>query len=330
MSRLFSDAGAADALGGRLIVDGVDVTDEPSASDGREGSVQATFVRPAEVIQFGPFELSALVPVAAAVIGGSIAGVIAGGLGSRVAMRISGAMTDPALIGVATTANGNRVGEVTVGGTFGLIFFGGFIAGLFGGGLYALVRPWLAGLGRWRGVAFGALLYLAFGALVVEGDNFDFRRFGSPPLNVAMFIALFPLFGVIAVPLIDRLDRSLAPGRANDLRQILAIAAAFSLALLLLPALVLLGAIISNLFEGATIERAIAMEQGSAFMLGFLGVPAVLLALRWTLTWGGHRFERPADAADRPVVLAATYLMLAALVAAGAARTVEALLELLS
>lgn len=131
-----------------------------------------------------------------AALAGTIAGILVGGLGSRVAMRISGAMSDPALIGVARTANDNIVGSVTLEGTLALTIFVGLIPGLIGGALYAAARPWLAPLGRWAGLAFGLVLLAALGPVALEPSNFDFQRFGSPALNVAMFALLFPLFGV--------------------------------------------------------------------------------------------------------------------------------------
>lgn len=51
-------------------------------------------------------------------------GVIVGGVGSRVAMRISALTTGPLCPGMVTE-NGNRCGEITLGGTLGLVLLGG-------------------------------------------------------------------------------------------------------------------------------------------------------------------------------------------------------------
>ena len=72
-----------------------------------------------------------------------------------------------------------------------------------------VVRPWLVGLGRWKGLGFGLMLLAAFGSGVIEPDNVDFRLFGPPALNVALFAVLFPLFGLAVSPLADRMDRYL-------------------------------------------------------------------------------------------------------------------------
>lgn len=69
----------------------------------------------------GQSELMREVGVAA--LAGALAGVLVGGLGSRVAMRISGAMSDQARVGLATTDNGNILGDITLGGTFALVIF---------------------------------------------------------------------------------------------------------------------------------------------------------------------------------------------------------------
>ncbi len=98
------------------------------------------------------------------------------------------------------------VGEITAGGTVFLILFGGFM-GVIGGLIYAGLRPWVAGTGRWRGVVFGVFLLATLGWTVVEGDNKDFHLFGSSLLNIAIFASLFILFGVVVVPLFDWIAR---------------------------------------------------------------------------------------------------------------------------
>lgn len=159
---------------------------------------------------------SALRAIGVAAIAGGLAGILVGGIGSRVAMRISGAMSDPILVGSARTANGNIVGDVTVGGTLGLIVFGGLLPGLIGGMIYAAVRPWLVPLGRLGGFAFGLVLLAALGPVIIEPFNIDFRKFGSPALNVALFALLFPLFGIAVASAVDRLERRVAASETSS------------------------------------------------------------------------------------------------------------------
>jgi len=51
-----------------------------------------------------------------ATLAGMIAGGIVGGFGGRIAMRVTGFVAGPGHVGLTTT-NGNRVGEITLGGT---------------------------------------------------------------------------------------------------------------------------------------------------------------------------------------------------------------------
>lgn len=140
--------------------------------------------------------------IAAAAIAGAIAGIVAGGMGGRIAMRITALTAGDADQGAITEAE-EVVGVISLDGTIGLIVFVGLFGGFFGGLLYAGARPWLADLGRWRGLAFGALLFAALGWMVIERDNFDFHRFGSATLNIAMFAALFLAFGLIVAPVFE-------------------------------------------------------------------------------------------------------------------------------
>lgn len=135
-------------------------------------------------------------------LAGVIAGVLVGGLLGRVVMRISGFTAGPALVGVHTS-NGNRVGDITFAGTLELVLFVGLASGLIGGIVYAVVEPWLLRLRPWRGLAFGVGLCLAYGFFVLDPVNFDFRRFGIAALNVAMFAALFVIFGAVTARLFD-------------------------------------------------------------------------------------------------------------------------------
>lgn len=133
------------------------------------------------------------------------AGFVSGGLGARLAMKAVALIAGPAARG-AITRNGNRVGAFTTD-TLSLLVFG-TVLGLFGGLLYVAVRPWLPRAGRVRGAAFGGFLLATCGAAVIEGENFDFHRFGIPPVNIGLFAALFVLFGLFVAPLADRADRA--------------------------------------------------------------------------------------------------------------------------
>lgn len=145
-------------------------------------------------------------PAGAGVAAGIAAGLVGAG-GSRVAMRIVGAASDPCR--GLVTENGNPCGVFTAEGTIGLIVFVGIFAGVGGGALYAAYAPWLRGLGRRRGLVFGLLLLAGLGFTVFQPDNADFERFANPVTNIATFAVLFPLFGVIVAPVADAIERRL-------------------------------------------------------------------------------------------------------------------------
>ena len=111
--------------------------------------------------------------LAVAVAAGLAAGVLAAGAGGRLVMRLL-AVTSQDVEGSLTEA-GETIGEITIGGTLGFIFFTGLAAGLLSGVLYAPVRPLLPP-GRLGGVALGALLLVLFGSTIdpLRSDNFDF------------------------------------------------------------------------------------------------------------------------------------------------------------
>jgi hypothetical protein len=140
--------------------------------------------------------------------------VIAGGIGGRIAMRIAAIMAGDEQQGALTDAE-EIVGDITFDGTLALIIFGGALIGMFGGLIYLALRRWLADAGPWRGLAFGVLLLAIFGWAVIEGDNKDFHQFGRPALNIAMFAAIFVIFGLLVPPLFDRMQRMLRPPRLD-------------------------------------------------------------------------------------------------------------------
>jgi hypothetical protein len=105
---------------------------------------------PAWVVQPG-----ALRRFAAVFVAGGFAGLIAGGIGSRLAMRIAALAAPEAVHGFPTEA-GARIGEITMEGTVFLILFAGISSALIGSGFYVLVGrgcPADVGSGRSRSAA---------------------------------------------------------------------------------------------------------------------------------------------------------------------------------
>jgi lysylphosphatidylglycerol synthetase-like protein (DUF2156 family) len=213
-------------------------------------------------------------------LAGLITGVLVGGLLGRVVMRISGFTAGPTLVGV-TTENGNRVGDITFGGTMALVIFVGLPFGLLGGIVYAIVEPWLRRARPWHGVAYGAGLLLAIGFIVLDPSNFDFTRFGLPLLNVAMFAALFLIFGVMIAWLFDTL-RALRGGQGQGAR-VIDILAWVSLVLALLVVVLFVGGAagleppLTILIVAAVLVPAVVHWRRLPRAIGYASIAAVLL-----------------------------------------------------
>ena len=213
-------------------------------------------------------------------LAGVIAGVVVGGLLGRVVMRISGFMAGAALEGVRTE-NGNRVGDITVAGTLALVVFVGLASGAVGGVLYALFEPWLRRLRPWHGLAFGLGLLAAAGFTTLDPANFDFRRFGTPALNVAMFAALFVLFGVLTAWLFDALSvirvGTGKAARAVDVLAWLALVPAFAVVALFLGGGAGLESWVAIVLAGALLVPAIVRWRGLPPAVGYATLIGVLL-----------------------------------------------------
>ena len=138
-------------------------------------------------------------------IAGVLLGLIVGGVGGRVLMRIA-AVVAPDRVTGAATENGNVIGEITVGGTIELVIFVGILFGGIGAVAYVISERWLSWTGPLCPLAFG-LLILAIGSpAALDPDNLDFLLVGNYELIVAMFVALFLLYGIALPLLVSALD----------------------------------------------------------------------------------------------------------------------------
>ncbi len=145
-------------------------------------------------------------------IGGLVVGIVVGGLGGRVAMRLI-ALLIPESAG-AFTENGNRIGDITLGGSFAVIFFAGLFVGIFAGVIWVVVSPWLP---RSLGLRVLAAIPLAiglgaFGA--IQGSNVDFIILRFDPLVVVVLLALVGLVGASMAVVDAWLDRRLPRARS--------------------------------------------------------------------------------------------------------------------
>jgi hypothetical protein len=146
-------------------------------------------------------------------IGGLAVGIVVGGLGGRVAMRLI-ALLVPEATG-SSTENGNRIGDITLGGTFGLVVFGGLFAGIFLAVIWVVVSPWLP---RSLGLRVLAAIPLAIGLGafgVIQGSNPDFIVLGYDPIVLVVLLSLVGLVGASMALLDAWLDKRLPRPRSS-------------------------------------------------------------------------------------------------------------------
>ena len=255
-------------------------------------------------------------------LAGFVAGVIAGGVGSRIAMRVSGIAAGSAKQGFLTEGE-NPVGEITLSGTVILVGFSGFI-GATGGLIYLATRRWVADAGRWSGLAFGVLLLAMLGSSIIEGDNFDFYVFGPRTLNVAMFASLFILFGLLVAPLFERVNRALPAPPLRKRFGVLVLPSDYSLAgLIRLAAQVLgVGVLVPTAILIVTSFDSLVLALLPAYLLFVVPTAAALLAR----ASGG--FERLSDLRTHRWAIVAALAVLALPLALGLVLNVQAIAEI--
>jgi hypothetical protein len=146
-------------------------------------------------------------------LAGLITGLVMGGGGGRLAMRVA-SLIDPSARG-RTTEAGATVGEFTLEGTIGLVLFVGLFTGIGLAFIWVVVRPWLPSRGLPRYLV-AALIGLAMGGrFAIGGRNIDFFILDPAPGQVAIFLILAALTGA-AVVTVDRwLELRLPPPRPD-------------------------------------------------------------------------------------------------------------------
>ena len=163
----------------------------------REASVTSVVARPG---------FDVLREMARGGLAGLIVGLVVGGIGGRLLMRVA-ALLEPDAAGLRTE-NGNVIGAITSEGTLALLLFGGLLSGVIVGALWVAIRPWLP-----RRPAARALLEIpiavAMGAtLLIQDTNPDFIILRRNLVIVAALVALVALTGpsmVLAESVLDRL-----------------------------------------------------------------------------------------------------------------------------
>lgn len=160
-----------------------------------------------ETERFGQIARTAAIAAGA----GFIAGFITLGGGGRIIMRIAAILSADELQGTITE-NEERVGEITLSGTFGLMMTGGMVGIALGLG-FMLIRSYLPESGWRRILTTGAVFFAVCGFVTLEGGgNADYEKFGIAGLNICLFTLLPLLFGLMVAPVTDWLERHIDAG----------------------------------------------------------------------------------------------------------------------
>ena len=139
-------------------------------------------------------------------ISGALVGIVVGGIGARVVMRVV-AILHPDAVG-ALTENGNRIGDITLGGTLFLILFGLILCAI-AGVVWVIVSPWMPGHTGVRALLTAGIAIATGTPLLIIGRNPDFVILDQDPRVVALLVALVGVIGLSIALLDSWLDRRL-------------------------------------------------------------------------------------------------------------------------
>ncbi len=164
-------------------------------------------------------------------LAGLVVGILVAGVGGRLVMRLA-ALLVPSADG-AFTENGNRIGEITLAGSLGLIVFAGLAATIFLAVIWVAISPWLPGRGVVRGLVAMpiAVALAAFG--LVNAGNPDFVVLRHDPVVVATLLALVAVTAPAMAVTDGWLDRRMphAPAVASPAGIVYTVLAVIGLAL---------------------------------------------------------------------------------------------------
>ncbi len=196
-------------------------------------------------------------------------GLVVAGLGGRLVMRLA-AILQPDALG-HFTENGNRIGEITLSGSIGLIL-AGLVLGLMAATVWVVVSPWVPGAGLPRAI-LAMPISVALGSLgLIRGDNRDFRVLQHDPLVVAVLIALVALIGLAIALLDDWLERRLPPATADRKSATALYAIVTMLGAVLVFPVVLLGYLAPALFQVGLALVAVGLCTVAWWVLRYRGV----------------------------------------------------------
>jgi hypothetical protein len=138
-----------------------------------------------------------------------IAGVLVLGIGGRLVMYLS-RLLHPGAVG-SITEGGNRVGEFTLGGSVGLVLFGGLFGALLVGLVWVVLEPWLPK----RPLVVGAAASMIGSFALIDSENIDFVILRDPYLDVVLLVGLVFALGAVLVRVDGWLNRRLPDPAAS-------------------------------------------------------------------------------------------------------------------
>src|SRR5207247_2165450 len=139
--------------------------------------------------------------VVATALAGACSGLIAGGVGGRLAMLALRLTSADSVRGIVSD-DGFVIGRVTLGGTFSLLAVGTAF-GLLGGFVHRLVAPWLIGPAWFRRFTTATGCGVVVGAMLIHRDGVDFTALTPHWFAVALFVAVPGLYGALIGPVQD-------------------------------------------------------------------------------------------------------------------------------
>jgi hypothetical protein len=148
-------------------------------------------------------------------VAGGAAGVLVGGIGTRIAMRIAAMTARDGAQGLTTEA-GATIGRITFEGTAFLVVAVGIGAALVGTAFYLATLPWLPRRRALRATAFGCLELVVFGTVLLDPANPDFTILGRPLVDVLVLGSLVVLHGVALVMLVEPSGRLVSTVARGD------------------------------------------------------------------------------------------------------------------
>jgi hypothetical protein len=139
-----------------------------------------------------------------------VVGIVVGGIGGRLAMRVI-ALLVPDAAGLATEG-GNIIGRITAEGTLFLVMLIGSFGTFTLATIWVVISPWLPRRRPWRALA-AVPVALALGApAMVQRENVDFLILGYDLVVLGVLLVVVAATAPAMVIVEGWLDRRLPPG----------------------------------------------------------------------------------------------------------------------